>query len=97
MLCCVLFLIVVVGLIKICSFGAKHAYWCPPRDKKALKTTWLLGVTDARGYINFFGEEFCYESSPYVTQGNAQQSLYLSDSSERFFGSIPNFNSLPML
>jgi Protein of unknown function (DUF229) len=27
-------------------------------------------------YINYFGEEFCYESSPYVTQGNVFPRYY---------------------
>jgi hypothetical protein len=49
--------------------GAEAAYWCPKRDIEKLKTPWIFGVSDSRGYINFFGEEFCYESSPYVTQG----------------------------
>lgn len=47
----------------------KFAYWCPKRDLNETKTPWLFGVSDSKGYINFFGEEFCYDYSPYVTQG----------------------------
>ncbi len=45
------------------------AYWCPNRDQEITKTPWIFGVSDSKGYINFFGEEFCYDYSPYVTQG----------------------------
>ena len=48
---------------------SKLAYWCPNQDLNATKTPWLFGVSDSKGYINFFGEEFCYDHSPYVTQG----------------------------
>ena len=49
--------------------SASMAYWCPNRDENITKTPWLFGVSDSKGYINFFGEEFCYNYSPYVTQG----------------------------
>jgi hypothetical protein len=49
--------------------GAKEAYWCPQRNEETVKTPWIFGVTDSKGYVNYFGEEFCYENSPYVTQG----------------------------
>lgn len=45
------------------------AYWCPKRDQEVTKTPWIFGVSHSKGYINFFGEEFCYDHSPYVTQG----------------------------
>jgi hypothetical protein len=48
---------------------SKMAFWCPNRDLEITKTPWLFGVSDSKGYINFFGEEFCYTNSPYVTQG----------------------------
>ena len=48
---------------------SKMAYWCPERDVEITKTPWLFGISDSKGYINFFGEEFCYDYSPYVTQG----------------------------
>ena len=47
------------------------SYWCPDRDLSVTKTPWLFGVSDSKGYINFFGEEFCYNHSPYVTQGTS--------------------------
>ncbi len=57
--------------------SAKQIYWCPPQPGKEKRTTpWLFGITDSLGYINYFGEEFCYESSPYVTQGNVFPSFY---------------------
>ncbi|KAG7362823.1 DUF229 domain containing protein [Nitzschia inconspicua] len=54
----------------------EQAYWCPLRDTQNMRTPWIFSVLDHRGYINFFGEEFCYESSPYVTQGNVFSRFY---------------------
>ena len=48
---------------------AGMSYWCQYRDLETTKTPWLFGVSDSIGYINFFAEEFCYDESPYVTQG----------------------------
>ena len=45
------------------------AYWCPNRDPITTPTPWLFSISDLKGYINFFAEEFCYDHSPYVTQG----------------------------
>lgn len=34
--------------------SASMAYWCPNRDLEITKTPWLFGVSDSKGYINFF-------------------------------------------
>ncbi len=52
------------------------SYWCLDRDISVTKTPWLFGVSDSKGYINFFGEEFCYNHSPYVTQGKLTGELW---------------------
>jgi len=50
----------------------RHTTWCPIDAKGALfmSTPWLFDVARAKGYITYFGEEFCYDFSPYVTQDN---------------------------
>lgn len=67
---------------------AKMAYWCPIRDTNTTRTPWLFGVSDSKGYLNFFGEEFCYDESPYVTQGNVFPKFYLDIQSHHVFCSL---------
>ena len=58
-------------------FAARHVYWCPPQPNVMQRITpWVFGVTNSLGYANYFGEEFCYEGSPYVTQGNVFPDFY---------------------
>jgi hypothetical protein len=40
---------------------------CPEGD---IENPWLFDIAEKLGYVTFFGEEFCYTGSPYVTQGN---------------------------
>jgi len=42
--------------------------WCPQKD---VDSPWLFDIVQELGYVTFFGEEFCYDKSPYVLQGNA--------------------------
>jgi len=42
--------------------------WCPKKD---VDSPWLFDIVQELGYVTFFGEEFCYDHSPYVLQGNA--------------------------
>ena len=41
--------------------------WCP---KSSLDNPWLYNYLGKMGYITFFGEEFCYTTSPWVVQSN---------------------------
>jgi len=68
--------------------SASMAYWCPNRDLEITKTPWLFGVSDLKGYINCFGEEFCYNGSPYVTQGNVFPNFYQDIESHNVFCSL---------
>jgi len=68
--------------------SSKMAYWCPDRDLEVTKTPWIFGVSDSKGFINFFGEEFCYEDSPYVTQENVFPKFYLDIQSHKVFCSL---------
>jgi len=50
--------------------------WCPTSstadssvDERA-PSPFLFDIARDAGYISLFGEEFCFEDSPYVTQGN---------------------------
>jgi Protein of unknown function (DUF229) len=52
-------------------FAARQVYWCPAQPDVVQRITpWIFGITHSLGYVNYFGEEFCYEGSPYVTQQN---------------------------
>ena len=44
---------------------------------------WLFDVAGRLGYITFFGEEFCYEESPYVVQNQSPFTLRVDLSLER--------------
>lgn len=44
---------------------------------------WLFDVAERLGYITFFGEEFCYEESPYVVQNQSPFTLRVDLSLER--------------
>ena len=44
---------------------------------------WLFDVAERLGYITFFGEEFCYEESPYVVQSQSPFTLRVDLSLER--------------
>jgi len=58
-------------------FAARHVYWCPPQPGVLERVTpWVYGITHSFGYANFFGEEFCYEGSPYVTQQNVYPAFF---------------------
>jgi hypothetical protein len=58
-------------------FAARQVYWCPPQpDVRQRSTPWIYGITHSLGYVNYFGEEFCYDGSPYVTQGNVFPVFY---------------------
>ena len=50
----------------------RHTTWCPANPKGATNKTapWLFDVAKSLGYITYFGEEFCYDYSLYVTQDN---------------------------
>jgi len=37
-------------------------------NRKSFDTPWLFDLAKNAGYVTFFGEEFCYEKSPYVVQ-----------------------------
>jgi len=41
--------------------------WCPKSDQN---NPFLFNITKDLGYLTFFGEEFCYNHSPYVVQEN---------------------------
>ena len=50
--------------------------WCPntsnanPNAKGSGSSPFLFDIARDMGYVTFFGEEFCFDHSPYVTQGN---------------------------
>jgi len=51
----------------------RHATFCPPgsqQNGKRLTNPWIFEVAKSRGYVTFFGDEFCYEGSPFVAQDN---------------------------
>ena len=50
----------------------RHNTWCPSDSKHSSykSTPWLFDVARLKGYITYFGEEFCYNFSPYVSQDN---------------------------
>ena len=50
----------------------RHATYCPsgPEDGSIVANPWLFDVTKLLGYVTFFGDEFCYEGSPFVVQNN---------------------------
>ena len=64
-----------MSLQKIQKFS-NAAYWCPKRDVAKFRTPWIFSITNSNGYINYFGEEFCYDYSPYVTQENVFPASY---------------------
>ena len=69
--------------------AAKQAYWCRAQpEHETLNTPWLFGFGDAQGYTNYFGEEFCYEGSPYVTQGNVFPAFYAGTFVQEFMSAI---------
>lgn len=43
--------------------------WCPTKNIAA-ESPWIFSIARDLGYVTFFGEEFCYNSSPYVIQNN---------------------------
>jgi hypothetical protein len=52
-------------------------FWCPTRvGATGERTPWVFATSEELGYVNYFGEEFCFEGSPYVTQGNVFPSFY---------------------
>ena len=45
--------------------------WCPsPPSADRTLSPFLFDIARDAGYITLFGEEFCFNESPYVTQGN---------------------------
>jgi hypothetical protein len=42
-------------------------------------------LSDSLGYLNYFGEEFCFEGSPYVTQGNVFPAFFADIEPHRVF------------
>ena len=63
-------------LERISAFTGQ-AYWCPTRqDESKAKSPWLFKFGHDQGYINYFGEEFCYDGSPYVAQKNVFPIFY---------------------
>ncbi|KAL7471954.1 hypothetical protein ACHAXS_012264 [Conticribra weissflogii] len=46
---------------------------------------WIFAVARKLGYVTFFGEEFCYEDSPYVVQGQSVFDLDVDLSLEKIF------------
>jgi hypothetical protein len=43
--------------------------WCPTKNRTS-ENPWIFSIARDLGYVTFFGEEFCYNSSPYVIQNN---------------------------
>jgi hypothetical protein len=43
--------------------------WCP-RANGTAESPWIFDIAKKMGYVTFFGEEFCYDSSPFVIQNN---------------------------
>lgn len=51
----------------------RHATFCPVAQPKAgtkLDSPWMFDVAKRLGYVTYFGDEFCYEGSPFVAQNN---------------------------
>ena len=50
----------------------RHSTYCPagPVDDSSVSSPWLFDVAKSLGYVTFFGDEFCYEGSPFVVQDN---------------------------
>lgn len=46
--------------------------WCPvhDNDRGNDNSTWIYDIASMNGYVTFFGEEFCYNGSPWVVQEN---------------------------
>jgi len=52
--------------IKYLNKGVSHENITARSD-----SSWLFDVVDKLGYVTLFGEEFCYEGSPFVVQGQS--------------------------
>ena len=53
--------------------GVEVTAWCDRNDRIGLhsdESPLLFDVAQNVGYVTFFGEEFCYEGSPYIVQDN---------------------------
>lgn len=51
----------------------RHVTFCTPPSEKSerrVSNPWIFEVAKSRGYVTYFGDEFCYEGSPFVAQGN---------------------------
>jgi hypothetical protein len=50
----------------------RHNTWCPAASDTSVRVSspWLFDVAKSLGYLTFFGDEFCYDGSPFVVQDN---------------------------
>ncbi len=51
----------------------RHATFCPvahPQTYSKFESPWIFDVAKRLGYVTLFGDEFCYEGSPFVAQNN---------------------------
>lgn len=51
----------------------RHVTYCPLNERQAGRepaSPWLFDLAKELGYVTFFGDEFCYEGSPFVAQNN---------------------------
>ena len=51
----------------------RHTTWCSAGEGDetgAAQKPWIFDLAKANGYTTFFGDEFCYDGSPFVAQDN---------------------------
>ena len=51
----------------------RHNTWCPILNSTVgggRTSPWIFDIAKSKGYITLFGDEFCYEGSPFVAQDN---------------------------
>ena len=71
------------GPRSFCPIGGKHSLGMDQNSVK--RDHWIFDVAKNLGYITFFGEEFCYDESPWVVQSQSAFKLDVDLALERLF------------
>lgn len=74
------------GATSYCPTGGSNSLGMDKNTTTKVKNDhWIFDVAKNLGYITFFGEEFCYEESPYVVQTQSAFTLDVDFSLDNLF------------
>jgi hypothetical protein len=74
------------GATSYCPTGGSNSLGVDKNTTTKVKNDhWIFDVAKNLGYITFFGEEFCYEESPYVVQTQSAFTLDVDFSLDNLF------------